>query len=269
MFKHYRVNYPQNFQVSIDNALFQLPNDNRYYAIEIPHKNKEKIQEMTPLLIDDEILSADDGVYTYIIGTNLLTDEVHIWYKKVHSIQEIETKHTNIVEACEQTYFKIVNGYEISETDKKYGVIDYIIYAGEIRKMTECFEINLISGSYMLNVVNSTNPCDYVVNDIVSLFYRKLKISVIIDITGKTFITESEYRMTAELLEKYVRSGANVYIFSAKQQAMKYLNRKINMAKLKARYDIALRVKNNSAQLEQLKMEMEDIDSLKPIAWTM
>lgn len=266
MYKHHRVNYPQNFQVSIENALFQLSNDNRHYTIEIPLSNKSNIQEMTPLLIDDELLTAEDGVYTYIIGTDLL-ENMHIWCKKVHSVQEIETKHINIVEACEQTYFRIVNGYDLSETDKKYGVIDYIIYAGEIRKTADYFDINFISGSYMLNVVNATNPCNYVIEDVLALLHNLKIDNFEIDTSGISYINEKQHSMTPELLEAYVRSGANVYIFSTKQSATKYLNRKINMAKLKARHQIALRMKNNH-QLEQLKMEIEDLESLNPISWS-
>lgn len=261
-----KVIYPINYQVSIENASFQLPNDNKFYVIKVPNENP-KLQEISHTLKDDEILGAGNGVFTFIIGTEMDDsgmESIHIWSRKVMSIQEIYTKHVNIMQSSEKIYFKKEQRLPLTDVEVHDGIIDSIFYAGELEIRDEKVAIlNLLSGSYMLNFIDARNPSIEVIEHIEQLLKTIVGFDeVIIDKSGKTFINQ-RFNMTSDLLHTYVCLGANVYVFDTKEESKKFLNKSIDIAKLKGRYDIEKRMKNAS-QMEQLTFQIEQLQRWEP-----
>lgn len=261
-----KVIYPINYQVGIENAIFQLPNDNKFYVIKVPNEN-QNLEKIAYTLKDDEILGAGNGVFTFIIGTEIDDsgmETIHIWSRKVMSIQEIYTKHVNIMQSSEKIYLKKQERLPLTDVEQHDGIIDSILYAGELEIRNEKVAIlNLLSGSYMLNFIDARTPSIEVIEHIEQLLKTIVGIDeVIIDKSGKTFINE-RFNMTSDLLHTYVCLGLNVYVFDTKDESKKFLNKSINMAKLKGRYDIEKRMKNAS-QMEQLRFQIEELERWEP-----
>jgi hypothetical protein len=261
-----KVLYPINIQISIEQPLFQLPKDNNYYVIQIPNENM-KIQDLSHTLKNDEILDTGNGIYTYIIGNEIndMGEEViHLWCKKVLSVQEINTKHTHIIESSEKIFLKKQNGIPLTKEELHDGVIDSILYAGEIA-VREGMHIsaNFLSGSYMLDVVDARNPSTYVIEDITQILKNILRINddqITIDTTGKTYINNEDLPMTSELMMNYVCFGAHVYIFESKKNAKKYLEKPIALARLEGQYNIFKRM-GNQEKTNSLFIEINNLKS--------
>ena len=260
---------------SIAYSLFQLENDpSSFYLIDIDkHLEFDKI---ITLLKDSDIFTEDDGVFTWIIGTQLndnLTSngpptscdpsELHLWSKKVKSIQEIRTKHLDII-ISSLSNKNIISSNEADKEDIKDalydGVIDYILYAGELMKKTviengieKCIlTINFLSGTYMSGIVDAENPNQYTKDCIENVFMNiarekdlNLNIDIRFDTSVETFIN-NKYKMTLPLLQEFIYRGAKVYKFLNKSDALVMRDKPLNLAKLQGYLSMYERMKNNN-----------------------
>ena len=93
-----------------------------YFRIDINNLENPQISKMNALLEGDEII-AEPGVYCWVLGEITNPGETHIYAKKSESIQEIQSKHVNIVR-------------EIMLSDNVKGVHECgfkVLYAGEVK----------------------------------------------------------------------------------------------------------------------------------------
>jgi hypothetical protein len=281
---------------------FQLNDDpSSFYLIEI--ENKLEFNQMISLLKDSDIFTEEDGIFTWIIGTQLnnnLTSngpptscnpsDLHLWSKKVSSIQEIRTKHIDII-LSSLSNKNIISSRDADQDDIKDalydGVIDYILYAGELRKKTirqngmeYCsLTINFLSGTFMDGVVDAENPSEYTKRCIENIFTNiaredqiDLNVNVQFDTSVKTFIND-EYKMTRPLLEEFMHRGAKVYKFSNKADMLAVKNKAMNIVRLEGILPMYQRMKNddliqdtlnkinnlNSINIENYRFELKPV----------
>lgn len=267
--------------------LFQLENDSSFYLIDVD--NHLDFNNIITLLKDSDIFTEDDGIFTWIIGTQLnnnLTSngppiscnpsELHLWCKKVKSIQEIRTKHLDILTSSLSNK-NIILSNEADKDDIKdalnEGVIDYLLYAGELIKQTiiengieKCIlTINFLSGTFMNGVVNSINPSQYTKECITNLFVNivkeeelNLNLDIHFDTSSQTFINQ---KMTLPLLNEFIYRGAKVYKFLNKSDAMTFKNKALNLARLQASLAMYERM-NNSDLIQQTLNKINEINSI-------
>ena len=260
------------------NRGFVFPNDNKAYMITDETFCSRGINKMNPLLKDDEIMGpkvGEETIFTYIIGTEmvltedrmLLRDEspitdirqLHMWSKISFSDQEINTKHSSILNDSERNKQILENaecGY-IDPVVQFDGVIDRICYAGEIKMDRENnVVVNFLSGTFMLGNISSSNPPLETVACVTDFLQGLGATSVKIDITGKTFIDQ---KMSPSLLDQYVDvAKLKVAIFHSKENALKYGSKMTNLAKLKSGLEVAMRSKYpNAARIAELTQQYE------------
>lgn len=274
---------------AIPHSLFQLRDSNNFYFIEI--QDDIDFKDVV-LLKDNDIFTEDDGVFTWIMGTQLNNDltsnapptmcnleNIHLWSKKTNSIQEIRTKHSNIILSSLLNKDIILNSTDEYDRNDALteGVIDYIIYAGELKKETinrngidYCsITINFLSGTYMFDVIDSRNPSDNVKNCVTNILRNlaelerdtmPIVLNVNFDTSGLTFITQ-QFNMTRELLNRYAYNGVKVYEFPDKKTASKFNNKKLNLAKLEAMLDVYKRTGNE----QLIQKTLDEIESIKSL----
>uniref|UniRef100_A0A6C0LVA7 Uncharacterized protein n=1 Tax=viral metagenome TaxID=1070528 RepID=A0A6C0LVA7_9ZZZZ len=102
---------------------------NHFYHIEMSNENHKCINKKNPLVWNYDLLTSDDGVYTWFIFTDTYGFQ-HLVSKKVLTIHEISTKHSNIIS-------------DILDE------LDTIHFAGEFQKTGNSVELNFLSGTYM------------------------------------------------------------------------------------------------------------------------
>ena len=83
--KDQAVEYPTQLS-AIENKLFELDNDGKFYLILDDTFSREGVNKINPLLKDDEIFGTkigDETIFTYIIGTQIeiTKDKLFIKYR--------------------------------------------------------------------------------------------------------------------------------------------------------------------------------------------
>lgn len=244
---------PNNIDdVSIMFPIFKLENES-YYSIDIANNDNPELFAEEPVLQWDEI--QDDGVYVWIIGLNH-QGEITLWAKKVRTVQEIQTKHINIVKEL-----------------LRDGFITSILFAGELNKMMDEISFNVLSGTFMTN-----NSDKYVkgrskylqknhariIRIITNILDTLLQPTFIInDDNIKTFIN---IPMTADVLQRYRRNGANVYKYPNEDTAYEY--RDENVSGKIARRDILIkqieRFKKMGFDTTDIENDIKKIDEQPP-----
>jgi hypothetical protein len=274
---------------AISYNLFQLKDSDNFYLIEMSDTTTLRNID---LLKDGELFTEDDGLFTWVIGTQLNDDmtsngkpiycnarDLHLWAKKTTSIQEIATKHNHIIEASLLNKEKILSQSIENEDDLSValsdGVIDYILYAGEMRKQTVhrdnkmycTLTINFISGTYMKDLLDVNNPSDIVRQCVSNVlmniaqsesYSMPIELNLQFDTTGLTFIN-TEFGMTRDLLERYISRGAQVYEFPNKKIALEFKNLKKDLYVSEFRVGMYIRSRND----ELARKEQENLDRLK------
>lgn len=290
--------------VAIQRPIFQLADDpGAFYSVkfETGIRGSDTIfGKISTLFKDDELFAGEDGIYTWIIGTELNRDltsngiprtcdvaRMHLWCKRVESIQEIATKHHNIIGELMRNKRILTEGS--SEDDIKMvqhnGVIDYILYAGELKKRTmitgaartrggkhqECIlEINFLSGSYMSEIVNASNPSDFTTDCVRNVFMNfapvNFELNVVFDRSGSTFIIEG---MNKDLLNEYIRRGLLLaYRYPTKEAATSASSFNIKLVTLENEINTKKIVLNRygdtkdgkySLELQQLEAKKEEL----------
>ena len=272
----------------IENKIFQLKDDDNFYLILDERYDLGQINKINTLLKDNEIFGAvitNPTIFTYIIGTqmeykepNILVrddtnppetnqicdvDKMHIWAKIALSTQEINTKHNNIIidsyKIYENINKSIINKEKIDDTDLFNGVIDRIYYAGELaiskdkdnkNDIKYKVNINFLSGTYMAGGgINATNPPEQTINCIKKFFTDKFGATSV-TISHTTFINNI---ITRHLLDEYIRNAnLQVGVFKKREDAIKYKNKKLDLAKIQGQINKQIQLKTkfeNNAEI--------------------
>jgi hypothetical protein len=271
-------------QGAIPFNLFQLMGDPSYYMIELESGTDQTFlqnlgfEKINPLLEDDDIYTGDEGVYTWIIGTklnrNLQSDgeptscdvsKLHLWCKKTQSVQEIRTKHADII-------YSSISKKNYEEFDVEYNIIDYLLYAGELvlKRMNDKYNIliNFLSGTYMSDVVNAENPSNYTKECVTNVFKKFSEdyginandVQIIFDTTLKTNIND-EYQMTESLMDQFIHRGAKIYKFENKQEALAVKNKTLNLARLNSTLPVYERI-GNQQLIQDTLSKIRDLESI-------
>lgn len=184
-----------------------------FFRVDINNLENPRISEMNHLLEGDEII-AEPGVYCWVLGEITNPGETHIYAKKSESIQEIQSKHINIVR-------------EIMLSDSVKDVHDCgfkILYAGEVKveinkKGRVSLEFNFLSGTFMADrddmsegkVADAINITLYY---FATIFGRDKIENIRYDGSYQTFITR---KMTKDDILNYMSLGANIYRYPTEQ----------------------------------------------------
>jgi hypothetical protein len=181
-----------------------------FFRVDINNLENPRISEMNALLLDDEII-ADPGVYCWVLGEITNPGETHIYAKKSESIQEIQSKHINIVrEVMLSTDLK-----DVHECGFK------ILYAGEVKveinkKGSVSLEFNFLSGTFMAerDDISSRNIADAI--NITLYYFATILGTRRINYDGsyETFITR---QMRKDDILNYMSLGANIYRYPTEE----------------------------------------------------
>ena len=281
-YKNQIVEYPP-LQSGIADKVFQLDGDDKVYVILDDTYDTQEINNINPLLKDNNIFGVyDEPIFTYIIGTqmeiiekNIIRDKInptdqmcnienmHIWAKLALSKQEINSKHNSILNDSHINYLNIessfLNGENINNTELSNGIIDRIYYAGELKINGQEVIINFLSGTFMNGLINATDPPQEA-RDCIESFFKKIDptLSVVIDVSGTTFINKE---MTRPLLNKYVSTvNLNVGVFTNRADASKYNKKNIDLAKLQNIIAQKTRSKyKDEGQISELTQQYNDL----------
>jgi hypothetical protein len=203
---------PDDVDIGFKDFKIEKPGkDTEYFRIDIPHLENPRISEMNSLLEGDEII-AEPGVYCWVLGEITNPGETHIYAKKSESIQEIQSKHANIVR-------------EVMLSDEVKGVHECgfkILYAGELRveinkRGRVSLEFNFLSGTFMADrddmsegkVADAINITLYY---FANIFHpERIKYNG----TYQTFVTR---KMTKDDILNYMELGANIYRYTTEEQ---------------------------------------------------
>jgi len=192
----------------------------KYYYVNIDNVNQDTLYSHQPLLVNQELYNKDDGIYVYMIGKNKADQYITLVSIKVITINELGTKHKNILERLHGIYF------------------DEVIYAGEFIKKGNNIHYNFFSGTYMDGVVDATNP------DI----EHTSNVDHVFEFLGfnPSFIKESiiklkNLHLTMNEVNQLIKYGAKVFEYDTRTDCLKKENFKIESAKHDARYLTAVR----------------------------
>jgi hypothetical protein len=184
-----------------------------YFRVDINNLENPRISEMNALLVDDEII-AEPGVYCWILGEITNPGETHIYAKKSESIQEIQSKHINIVR-------EVMLSEEVKGV---HGCGFKILYAGEVKveinkRGLVTLEFNFLSGTFMADRddIISGNPADainIVLYYFANIFGRDKIKNIKYNGTYQTFITR---QMTKDDILNYMSLGANIYKYPTEE----------------------------------------------------
>lgn len=263
------------------NTLFKI--DDKYYLIEQDANNSEKIHKLITLLKNDEFKGSGNDIFTYIIGTEYKINtsnktltryptsyecdilNMNLWAKPSVTIQEIESKHGIIIDKLRHNHDIIINELQTSgtldPTLEHDNSIDQLYYAGEMKydNDTDTLYINFMSGSFMLDVIDSKNPSQKVIDCVKNFFENKLGITnVIIDTSGETYITQP---MTIEQLNTYVNYGITAYVFDNERDAFLYSNKKKNLSSLYSQKTMNDRMLSKFPKNESYLKKSEELNS--------
>lgn len=203
------------------------------------------------MLENYELCGIEDGVYTWIIcydERSAAGDVPLLYLTRVQNIHEIGTKHMHIVNA------KCSNGN--------------VQYAGELIKIGNTLRVNLLSGTYMLDKVNSSNVPVEIQNEIRNIFQNIIRSEcpndiqeIVIENTTETYI--KDMKMTIGDLIELTNYGYQVYEFPDEKEAKKYKGAIHKLAGLKWKLDSQLLQKyKNENLIQQTKDEIKKYEQL-------
>jgi hypothetical protein len=137
--------------------------DDSWYVIHHDCDNitNKQMNELSPLLVDDEISKAKPGIYVWIMTHDANGKNSHLYAKQTLMPQEIQTKHLNIL-------IELKN-HKVFETST-------VLCAGEFKidENNNKLSFNYESGTIMQNSQMSRENTNYVV-EIFSKYFEKEK----------------------------------------------------------------------------------------------
>jgi len=217
----------KKISVAIEKNVFQY--NGKWYVIykDCDNMTNDVIEELSPLKKLDDPLSnyLEPGVYVWVISSDT-SGSIHLYAKKTIFVQEIQTKHHNII-------------YDL-QNDKDPGIVlNELYYAGELQVDGDVKQINLnfLSGSYMLD---RTPQTDELRKPVLNFFKDMFpKYEIIYDNSMKTYITGDTFKMDETLFNilKKVCPGT-IYEFDTKDDAMRFSKFEMNNIKLETQIEI-------------------------------
>lgn len=203
------------FNIKIEEPLLSLGIDEQcakigdyFYHFVMSEEKQKSLRKKIPIIRNNGIQTASDGVYTWFIFTDKRGERQFV-AKKVLTIQEISTKHTNILS-------------DILEE------LETIHYAGEFIKNGDVIEINFLSGTYMAPSFEnlSANDIIEIKNEAVKFLNQKYKRTLVFKEQNpvETMITSTNIMYTRENMKLLLDNGAIIKRFDTKSFCRKYNN---------------------------------------------
>jgi hypothetical protein len=215
------VNLPVNGKSDKD-----LLNSN-FYHIDISNVSLESIENMIPLYVDSDLKYCDNGIYTWLLISNNMGVE-KIYFNKVYSVNEIGTKHQNIVN-------RIPNLKEIH-------------LAGEFLKNKKEIMYNFLSGTYMLDNVPKEGTKE-IIKEFESFLTKFLPKRFKKSFTTDELISLKNMSLSYDDLDMFVDLGFKITVFDRKKECLEKSRYKLNLARYKAQIEhqkrLAKRLKKN------------------------
>lgn len=204
------------------NQCIQLTINNNKYLIYVPEDQKKAIENLCSIKNQNQLVTIDDGVYTYIrfIDSN---KKESMFFTKNFSIQELCTKHGNILD-------RLVISTTIKSTKLRSRTVYpvEILHAGEFQKIKNKYYFNFMSGTYSRPEYESTNK-DVIKKNLLNFLSRyipekNIKISITQEdledeLNIKTFITKGKKDNlfteleSIEYLKILIDAGFKFYLF--------------------------------------------------------
>jgi len=182
-----------------------------FYNFSLSDENQKLIMKEIPLVRNNELATSSNGVYTWIIFTDN-EGEYQFVAKKVLTIQELSTKHHNIVR-------------DILDE------LSTIHFAGELLKKDDDIEINFLSGSYMAVPFEDMKPVEIqgihnnAINFLNQRFDTRLKFTDQREV--ETLITRENIVYTHGNIKLLLEYGAIIKRFETKKLCNRYERRKL------------------------------------------
>ena len=234
-----------------------------YYHIEISTEQKQCLGVKIPLIRNNGLINASDGVYTWLIFTDK-KDNRQVVAKKALTAQEISTKHLDIL-------------YDIYDEG---GTINY---AGEFMKTGNEISINFLSGTFMqdqieifmnewkeslgdddLTSFEEAEMVDRLYQDALTFLEEAFGgyLTFTFEKGTKTFITTPNIPYTRESIELFLRCGAIIRRFDNKTLCRLYENRVNNKINAATAHDIQIRIwqRFNSVGIKPVNQYMEPFE---------
>ena len=227
-----------NYAIQVNEESRQFPDimfpefkiNNFFYSIEIDNKNNPMLIEISPILEWDEILG-QPGVYCWLIGKDN-NGRINLWAKKADSVQEVQTKHFNIIQELGENITTILFAGELRHNERNMET--------ELRQHSS-LEFNLLSGTFMSpSGISSQERLQYITDhqehivDVIKTIISEntgipkenIKYNQEVEIMNnrqrpKSYITQP---MTLELLQTYKNNGAKIYKYPTQEIADFYRN---------------------------------------------
>lgn len=199
---------------------------NKFYHFEMSDEKQQCLREKIPLVWNNDIIKTSDGVYTWFIFTDK-KGKSHFVAKKALTIQEISTKHSNIIS-------DILDNLET------------IHYAGEFNKRCNSIDINFLSGTYMAASFENLSATDVIdtKNEAVTFLNKKFEGLLVFTDQDKadTFITAKNIIYTRENIELLLDCGAIIKQFETGMLCRKYKNLHIDRMRAESKHNMNMRV---------------------------
>jgi hypothetical protein len=217
-----------------------MAENGKFYRINLDKLDKKRFQIQNPLRTDNNINTARDGIYVYIIATNK-TDEIkgkyHIYSLRTLSIHEVKSKHTHLLNSV-----KLKKG------------IKNLYYAGEFKKKGKKVEFNFASGTYMVGHVDNILTEDDIERNIPHIeFVKRLfaEYGLTAKITINSLINSTNLALTMSQLNELVEYGVEVIEYDTKKECMDYINYPFQVLKAEMTHKNQLTVFNKYGNREK------------------
>jgi hypothetical protein len=205
------IELPPNSNMGIQKQCSEL--NGKFYYIELKHTLNDCLAERIRMLQNEEIVSASNGVYVWIIAKLPNGDDFGFFAIKTLTVHEISTKHTQLI-------------FRIKE---KYGICDNLIIhgAGEFIKSNSKIDVNFLSGSYMADIISSMTPEQktQVQQEISDAILEKTENKLGLDISifsppNDTFITNENLQFNYEDFILFIECGATITEYNTKKHCI-------------------------------------------------
>jgi len=156
---------------------------------------------------NNELQTSSDGVYTWVLFTDN-DGEYQFVAKKVLTIQELSTKHNDIVADVFDEIFTIH-------------------FAGELLKKDGNMEINFLSGSLMAGPFEGMTPLEVldIHNEAIEFLNQRFNLTFTNQREVKTLITTDNVVYTHDNIQLLLQSGAEIKRFKTRKLCTTYENR--------------------------------------------
>jgi hypothetical protein len=198
-----------------------------FYHFEMSTEQQKCLMKQIPLIRNQELTNASDGVYTWFIFTDKQGD-LQFVSKKVLTVQEITTKHANIVSSL-------------------LGELQTIHYAGEFMKIDDNIEINFLSGTYMqgqFEQFKDSERLDEIKNDAVVFLNDAFNGSLLFtnQTVMDTFITTENILYTRENIKLLLDCGVSIKRFEKAGFCGKYDRRIARRVSAEQNHEVQVRM---------------------------